>query len=140
MHDFIEKLKEALSHTTIESIFGHPIAEAIGGFAGSVAANIAASFILSGIVVAAAWFAWFELPGRLKAWAIRRGDRNRLNILLARFGGEGSLDIKDRVKEQLNKVFGEIADRPFEVIDFPVTLREAQAGNEKEIEARVVRK
>ena len=82
MHDFIEKLKEALSHTTIESIFGHPIAEAIGGFAGSVAAHIVAGFILAGFAIGIGWFAWFELPGRLKAWAIRRGDRNRLNILL----------------------------------------------------------
>jgi tetratricopeptide (TPR) repeat protein len=140
MHDLIERLREAFAHETLERIFGHPIVEAVGGFLGSVAAHIVADLVLVAIAGAAAWFAWFELPGRLKARSIRRGDPNRLNILVARFEGHGGPDIRDRIREQMHKVFGEVTARPFDVFYFPVTLRDIESGGEKEHLNRVERK
>ncbi len=140
MHDIIERFREALAHATLESIFGHSIADEIGGFAGSIAADIVAGIVLTLIIGAAGWFAWFELPGRLRAWTIRRGDRNRLNILVARFEGEGGRDIRDHIREQMRNVFGEVTRRPFDVFYFPVTLRDIDSGSEKSHASRVERK
>jgi hypothetical protein len=140
MHNFIEQVREALAHTTLEEIFGHEIAEAIGGFFGSVVAHVVGGLILLVLVGAAGWFAWFELPGRLKARTIRRGDPNRLNILVARFDGESGRDIRDRIREQMHYVFGEVTRRPFDVFYFPVTLRDIEAGEEAALVDRVERK
>ena len=71
---------------------------------------------------------------------IARGKPNRLNVLIAHFEGEGSLDIRDRIKEQLNKVFGGIADRLFEIINCPWTLKASRSGTDTKIQARVLRK
>ncbi len=140
MHWFLENLGEIISLSAIETLFHHPMVEAVGEFFGKVAASTIAHVIIAALAVAAGWFAWLELPGRIKAWTISRGNPYRLNVLLARFAGEGSLDIKDRITEQLNRVFGDIANRPFEVINFPLTLRMPEAGKESEIQANVIRK
>ena len=64
MHNLIERFREALAHATLEEIFGHEIADAIGGFLGSVVAHVVGGLVLLVLVGAAGWFAWFELPGR----------------------------------------------------------------------------
>jgi len=63
---------------------------------------------------------------------LRRGDPNRLNILVARFSGEKepSLNIRQRIKELLNKVLELMSDRPFKIINFPLTLRSREVGKD----------
>src|SRR6267143_1515366 len=86
------------------------------------------------------FLAWFELTDWIKAWTLPRGKPNRLNLLLARFEGDGGLDIRDRIKEQLTSVFGEIADRRLEVINCPWALKASRSGTDTRIQARIVRK
>ena len=129
MSIIFEKVREALPHVAFDQIFGSPIAEKIGGFSGSVAGNVVAGFILLAFTTAIAWFAYYELPGRIKARTIRRAGPSRLNILLARIDGKRGRDIRDLIRAQLDEIFGEVGHWPFAVIEFPITLRETVAGD-----------
>ena len=140
MTHFFDQLRDAVAHVTLESVFGHSISHAIGGFVGSVAAHLIAGALLLAIVSAAGLFAWFELPGRLTARRIRGGSLNRLNILIARFDGDTGQDVKDRIREQISKVFGEVTHRPFDIFFIPITLRDIDSGSEAENIRRIEKK
>jgi hypothetical protein len=117
----------------LQIILDLPIIHSIIDFLGPIATKVVSVVIGTIIAMIAGWFAWLELPGRLTARAVSRGNPYRLNILIARFAGEGSQDIKDRIVEQLNEVFGDVASRPFEIIHFPLTLRMPESGKDSEI-------
>src|ERR1700692_1335325 len=103
MSNLAEKLWEAVPHAALDELF-HYFVEKIGEFPALVAASLLAGLALTGLG-AIVRFAYYELPGRLKARFIRRGKPNRLRVLLARIDGEGGRDIRDHIRVQLEEVF-----------------------------------
>jgi hypothetical protein len=135
-----ETLREAVPHAAIEALLESPISHLIGGFFALVAANIVATIIVSSCVLAIGLFAYLEVPARMIARKLRRRNTNKMTVLIARFDGDNAQDIRDRIKEQLNKVFGESFNRAFDVVDFPLTILMPDTGSEAESYLKATRK
>ncbi len=81
---------------------------------------------------------WTQIDLWQRALRLKRSSAIRLSILLAEFEGDAASDIKDRIRADLNKVFGESAFRPFFIDEFPLVLRRPSSGREQMIRAQVI--
>ena len=83
---------------------------------------------------------FFEFPAWITAWKLRHRKANRLTVLIARFDGENAQDIKDRIREQMQKVFGQISNRALDVVDFPLTIVMPDTGSQTASYLKATRK
>ena len=101
---------------------------------------LVATIIISSCLMAIGLLRFFEFPAWITAWKLRHRKANRLTVLIARFDGENAQDIKDRIREQMQKVFGQISNRALDVVDFPLTIVMPDTGSQTASYLKATRK